>query len=106
MTASGLGKPAGGDLRTHRVTREACPELDYFVVFSSVSCGRGNAGQTNYGFANSTMERICEKRRHNGLPGGPTCHSPTPAEPPSHLALLTPAPLPTHRPGRAVGRNC
>uniref|UniRef100_A0A673VNW4 Fatty acid synthase n=1 Tax=Suricata suricatta TaxID=37032 RepID=A0A673VNW4_SURSU len=52
-----------------RVTRAACPELDYFVVFSSVSCGRGNAGQTNYGFANSAMERVCEKRHHDGLPG-------------------------------------
>lgn len=52
-----------------RVTRQKCPELDYFVVFSSVSCGRGNAGQSNYGFANSTMERICEQRRHDGFPG-------------------------------------
>ncbi|XP_011052868.1 PREDICTED: fatty acid synthase-like, partial [Acromyrmex echinatior] len=38
-------------------------------VFSSVSCGRGNAGQTNYGMANSIMERICEKRAEEGLPG-------------------------------------
>lgn len=52
-----------------RVTRQKCPDLDYFVVFSSVSCGRGNAGQSNYGFANSTMERICEQRHHDGLPG-------------------------------------
>ncbi|NXC72710.1 FAS synthase, partial [Anhinga anhinga] len=51
------------------VTRKKCPDLDYFVVFSSVSCGRGNAGQSNYGFANSTMERICELRHHDGLPG-------------------------------------
>lgn len=42
---------------------------DYFVVFSSISCGRGNAGQTNYGYANSTMERICEQRKNDGLPG-------------------------------------
>lgn len=52
-----------------RVTRKKCPDLDYFVVFSSVSCGRGNAGQSNYGFANSAMERICEQRHHDGLPG-------------------------------------
>ncbi|XP_022172738.1 fatty acid synthase-like isoform X2 [Myzus persicae] len=51
------------------VTRKSCPELDHFVVFSSVSCGRGNAGQTNYGFANSVMERICEARQEAGLPG-------------------------------------
>lgn len=43
--------------------------LDYFVVFSSVSCGKGNVGQTNYGMANSAMERICEARRSAGLPG-------------------------------------
>ncbi|XP_057332495.1 fatty acid synthase [Microplitis mediator] len=50
-------------------SRKMCPALDYFVVFSSVSCGRGNAGQTNYGLANSAMERICEQRQANGLPG-------------------------------------
>ncbi|XP_015126151.1 fatty acid synthase [Diachasma alloeum] len=51
------------------VSRKMCPSLDYFVVFSSVSCGRGNAGQTNYGLANSAMERIVEQRQANGLPG-------------------------------------
>jgi len=34
-----------------------------------VSCGRGNAGQTNYGMSNSVMERICEKRHNDGYPG-------------------------------------
>lgn len=52
-----------------RESRVLCPQLDYFVVFSSVSCGRGNAGQTNYGMANSAMERICEARQSEGLPG-------------------------------------
>lgn len=51
------------------VSRKVCTELDYFVTFSSISCGRGNAGQTNYGFANSSMERICELRRASGLHG-------------------------------------
>nr|XP_050846967.1 fatty acid synthase-like [Vespula vulgaris] len=51
------------------VTRKLCPDLRHFVVFSSVACGRGNAGQTNYGMANSIMERICEKRVEEGLPG-------------------------------------
>ncbi|XP_061378336.1 fatty acid synthase [Danaus plexippus] len=50
-------------------TRELSPELDYFVVFSSVSCGRGNPGQSNYGLANSAMERIVEQRQADGLPG-------------------------------------
>jgi len=51
-------------------TRELCSStLDWFVMFSSVACGRGNAGQANYGYANSAMERICELRRSDGLPG-------------------------------------
>jgi fatty acid synthase, animal type len=50
------------------LTRKLCPELQYFVVFSSVSCGRGNAGQSNYGMANSVMERIMEQRHQDGLP--------------------------------------
>ncbi|CAH0548595.1 unnamed protein product [Brassicogethes aeneus] len=50
------------------LSRELCPNLKDFVIFSSVSCGRGNAGQTNYGYSNSVMERICEKRKSEGLP--------------------------------------
>ncbi|XP_044739975.1 fatty acid synthase-like [Chrysoperla carnea] len=50
------------------VSRTLCPELRHFVVFSSVSCGRGNVGQTNYGMANSVMERICEERHASGYP--------------------------------------
>ncbi|XP_018312237.1 fatty acid synthase [Mycetomoellerius zeteki] len=52
-----------------KLSRKICLNLRHFVVFSSVSCGRGNAGQTNYGMANSIMERICEKRVKEGLPG-------------------------------------
>lgn len=52
-----------------QTSRKICPQLRHFVVFSSVSCGRGNAGQTNYGMANSIMERICEKRSREGLHG-------------------------------------
>lgn len=51
------------------LSRKICPKLRHFVMFSSVSCGRGNAGQTNYGMSNSVMERVCEKRAKNGLPG-------------------------------------
>jgi fatty acid synthase len=52
-----------------KLTRALNLNLDYFVCFSSVSCGRGNAGQTNYGYANSVLERICELRRNDGLHG-------------------------------------
>ncbi|KAF5287178.1 hypothetical protein FQR65_LT12307 [Abscondita terminalis] len=49
------------------VSRRRCPRLKKFVVFSSVVCGRGNAGQSNYGMSNSVMERICERRRRDGF---------------------------------------
>jgi fatty acid synthase len=52
-----------------KLSRQMCPHLRHFVVFSSVSCGRGNAGQSNYGMNNSVMERICEARVRDGLPG-------------------------------------
>ena len=51
------------------VTKSSCHELDHFVCFSSVVSGRGNPGQINYGYANSVMERICERRKREGLPG-------------------------------------
>jgi len=51
-------------------TRELCRDsLEWFVVFSSIISGRGNVGQANYGYANSVMERICEIRHNDGLPG-------------------------------------
>jgi fatty acid synthase len=59
-------------LATHHLdvlSRQMCPHLRHFVMFSSVSCGRGNAGQTNYAMSNSIMERICEARVKDGLPG-------------------------------------
>nr|QCW07586.1 fatty acid synthase 6 [Blattella germanica] len=50
------------------MSQRLCPELEYFVAFSSIASGRGNVGQSAYGMANSTLERICEERRMLGLP--------------------------------------
>lgn len=58
-----------GSKQLDAASRVLAPDLDYFVNFSSVSCGRGNAGQSNYGLANSAMERIAEARQAAGLPG-------------------------------------
>lgn len=58
-----------GSKQLDLASRALAPQLDYFVNFSSVSCGRGNAGQANYGLANSAMERIAEARQRAGLPG-------------------------------------
>lgn len=50
------------------LSRVLCPNLRHFVVFSSLACGRGNAAQTNYGMANSIIERIIENRVRDNLP--------------------------------------
>jgi fatty acid synthase len=58
-----------GLINLDKITRSRKIDLDYFVAFSSISSGRGNPGQSNYGFSNSCIERICEQRRKNGLHG-------------------------------------
>lgn len=51
------------------LSRKLCKQLQYFIVFSSASCGRGNPGQSNYGMANSVMERVIEKRVRDNVAG-------------------------------------
>ena len=51
------------------ISRQMKLNFDYFVVFSSVTCGKGNGGQTHYAYGNSVCERICEARRKDGLHG-------------------------------------
>jgi fatty acid synthase len=60
---------ADATINLDHLSRKLNPKLDYFVCFSSFACGRGNYGQSNYGFANSVMERVCESRRDNGYHG-------------------------------------
>lgn len=68
MFVESLAPKANATLYLDEYSRKLCPSLKHFVIFSSVSCGRGNAGQSNYGMGNSIMERICEKRHKLGLP--------------------------------------
>ncbi|CAI5456722.1 unnamed protein product [Caenorhabditis angaria] len=60
-----------GTINLDNATRAHCDRdaLKWFVVFSSITSGRGNAGQTNYGWSNSTMERMIDHRRADGYPG-------------------------------------
>ena len=50
-------------------TRKFSKDLKHFVCWSSVVAQRGNAGQTNYAYANSSMESLCARRREDGLCG-------------------------------------
>lgn len=68
MFEESLAPKAEATKHLDSLSQKMCPSLKYFVVFSSVSCGRGNAGQSNYGMANSVMEKICERRQKQGLP--------------------------------------
>jgi hypothetical protein len=44
-------------------------DLDFFIMFSSISGVLGNVGQVSYAAANSFMDQLCEYRRHKlGLP--------------------------------------
>ncbi|CAG2172487.1 unnamed protein product [Oppiella nova] len=64
-----LGPIGGIFANLDQLTRKLDYNLDYFVIFSSMACGKGNAGQSNYSFGNSMCERICEVRRRDGLHG-------------------------------------
>lgn len=68
MFAESLGPKAEATKYLDEISQKLCPALKQFVIFSSVSCGRGNAGQSNYGMGNSIMERIMEQRARLGLP--------------------------------------
>ncbi|KAK3875727.1 hypothetical protein Pcinc_019416 [Petrolisthes cinctipes] len=58
-----------GAVALDAASRRTCPQLHLFVAFSSVACGRGNPGQSNYGWANSVCERVAAGRVRDGLPG-------------------------------------
>lgn len=51
------------------VSRQLCPELDFFVAFSAEIDGRDPTPATNCGSAYSAMHRLCQQRRNDGLQG-------------------------------------
>ena len=49
-------------------TRAHCPKLQTFMACSSIVAMTGNAGQSNYAYANAAMEAIVRRRLYDGLP--------------------------------------
>lgn len=60
-----LVKPS---MNMDKVSRISCPELDYFILLSSLTSGRGYRGQEPYGMAYSVLESLCQKRKRESLP--------------------------------------
>lgn len=58
-----------GLLNLHHASQLTNCELDFFVVYSSVTTLFGNPGQANYVAANACMEQLIHYRRSLGLPG-------------------------------------
>lgn len=49
-------------------SRQFCPQLQYFFIWSSTASGHGIAGQSNYGYSDAVLTRISETRQANGYP--------------------------------------
>merc|ERR1719310_2597224 len=49
--------------------RKLCRDLQHFVCFSSVSGAFGNAGQSNYAYANCVLDQLILERQYDGLSG-------------------------------------
>ena len=61
---------AVGAMHLHRTCVEQVEtELDLFVMFSSQTALFGNAGQANYGAANTVLDALAVRRRSMGLCG-------------------------------------
>jgi fatty acid synthase len=73
MTANGWETPCHAKTAVtdnfDRALRATNQTIDHFVTWSSVSAGHGNAGQTNYGYANSTLDAIVRRRNNSGESG-------------------------------------
>ena len=59
-----IGPKAQGAWNLHSLTED----LDFFVLYSSISSLFGNPGQGNYVAANSVLDCLAKFRRHRGLP--------------------------------------
>lgn len=61
-----LAPKVGGAWHLHRLSENL--DLDFFVLFSSISSLIGSAGQCNYVMANAFLDGLADYRRRQGLP--------------------------------------
>ncbi|XP_037571233.2 fatty acid synthase [Dermacentor silvarum] len=58
-----------GTIHLDELSRKCCPHLDHFLVFSSLCSSCGSPCDPYSGYADSVVERICENRVADELPG-------------------------------------
>lgn len=61
-----LAPKVDGSLNLHEEFKD--PDLDFFILFSTLSCVIGNAGQSNYDAASLYQVMLAKHRRQQGLP--------------------------------------
>ncbi|KAK4624246.1 Hybrid PKS-NRPS synthetase lepA [Fulvia fulva] len=61
-----LAPKVDGSFNLHEEFQD--PELDFFILFSTLSCVIGNAGQSNYDAASLYQVMLAKQRRLKGLP--------------------------------------
>lgn len=49
-------------------SRNLCPQLKHFFLWSSATSGHGIAGQANYGYADAALTKLSEARQAAGYP--------------------------------------
>jgi NAD(P)-dependent dehydrogenase (short-subunit alcohol dehydrogenase family)/acyl carrier protein len=65
--ATSMAPKVAGTMHLHELTLRR--NLDFFVLFSSISATLGAAGQANYSAANAFMDAVASSRAAQGLPG-------------------------------------
>nr|XP_054925434.1 fatty acid synthase-like [Dermacentor andersoni] len=58
-----------GTRHLDELSRKCCPHLHHFLVFSSLCSSCGSPWEPYSTYAGSVVERICENRAVDGLPG-------------------------------------
>lgn len=65
---SAFSQKTASTINLDAASRNLCPQLEHFFIWSSVSSCHGIAGQANYGYADAALSKISEGRQAAGYP--------------------------------------
>ena len=69
MDRAAFDVPMGAKLRAAQLLDRMLPDLDLFVLFSSIPGFLAHSGVANYAAANAGLDALAQDRRARGLPG-------------------------------------